>query len=74
VSQLPQLTIGIPLTTAVHEYLDASAAQLVNGNVGFVVAEFDGFKQNAHVTYETRAFTEAVQIETNRMKAGPRGK
>lgn len=65
------LSVGIPMSTAVHEYLDASTTQLQNGHVDFVVNEFNGFKERAHVTYETGAFLDAVASETQRMTAGP---
>ena len=65
------LSVGIPMSTAVHEYLDAATSQLQDGNVDFVVDEFDGFKQRAHITYETGAFLDEVKKETNRMKSGP---
>lgn len=65
------LGVGIPLSTAFHEYLDASAAQLTAGHIEFVVDKFSGFKERARVTYETGALLRAIQLETERMKAGP---
>ena len=68
---LTAVSIGFPLTSAVHEYLDASKGQLRAGNVEFVIQEFDDFKERAFSTYETGAFREAVDEETKRMVAGP---
>ena len=65
------LSAGIPMSTAVHEYLDTATSQLQEGNVDFVVDEFDGFKQRVHITYETGTFLDEVKNETNRMKSGP---
>ena len=65
------LSIGVPTSTAVHEYLDAAAEQLAAGHTDFVVKEFSSFKERAHVTYETGAFVDAVNRETARMKRGP---
>lgn len=65
------LSVGIPMSAAVHEYLDASSAQLAAGHADFVSREFEGFKDRAHVTYETGGFLNNVRSETARMKAGP---
>jgi hypothetical protein len=65
------LSIGVPTSTAVHEYLNAAAEQLDAGQSDFVIKEFLDFKERAHVTYETVAFVDAVNRETARMKAGP---
>jgi hypothetical protein len=67
------MSIGIPVSKAVHAYLDASSDQLLAGHIDFVIAEFDAFQERAHVTYETGGFIEAVQRETNRMRKGPAG-
>ncbi|MAG93361.1 MAG: hypothetical protein CMJ48_06385 [Planctomycetaceae bacterium] len=65
------LSVGIPMSTAVREYLDASRAQLSDGNTHFVIDEFEGFKRRASVTYETGAFLGAIERETQRMHDGP---
>jgi len=65
------LSVGIPMSSAFHEYLDASRAQLSEGNTQFVIDEFKGFKQRAQATYETGAFRDAVKRETQRMHNGP---
>ena len=65
------LSIGIPMSTAVHVYLDASQAQLQAGNADFVISEFNGFNERAQVTYETGAFLESVEKEIQRMSSGP---
>ena len=65
------LSIGIPVSEEIHAYLEASAAQLKAGNTEFVFNEFAGFKERAHVTYETGYFIKAVGSETERMSAGP---
>ena len=59
------------MTTAVHEYLDATEEQLQAGNTDFVINELNGFKVRAHVTYETGAFLDAIENETQRMSTGP---
>ena len=65
------LDIGVPFSSAVHEYLDAASLQIQQGNTQFVVDQFEDFKVRAHVTHETEAFVDAVADETARMKAGP---
>jgi hypothetical protein len=68
---LTALSVGIPMATALHEYLDASAAQLKIGNTAFVLEEFEGFKKRAVVTYETGWFLKQIRSETARMESGP---
>jgi hypothetical protein len=65
-----ELSVGIPMSIAVHEYLDATTTRLQDGHVDFVVNEFHGFKERTCVTYETGAFLDAMVSETQRMNAG----
>ncbi|MEN1679364.1 MAG: hypothetical protein AAGJ46_07195 [Planctomycetota bacterium] len=65
------LSIGIPVSTAVHEYVDAARVQLAAGEHGFVAERLEGFKRRAPVTYETGLFLDQVNEEAKRMRAGP---
>lgn len=65
------LSIGVPLSSAFHEYLDAASDQLKAGHTDFVVGEFSEFKEHSPITYETGALLRNIESLTKTMASGP---